>query len=329
MTMVRDGVSIGPFLLGSLVLHTFGFAAVAHLQGPPRKPPSARVIEVAVIQPEKAPAPKPAPAKTTLASDKPPRPSRSALPRPASPARRVSKTPIATRTSPRPKPSAPAARKQDAVSETVSRAAEPSPVPAGPRAVQMARRALPEAEFPEWRPRPNPPGSGTPAGPGSNRQEEAPGGGMAGPRRLSRARPEVSFPGDPLGETQALPGGTGRAAREPLPLGLPIGRRDAAGEPEPGLVSRQVGGGAPTPGSGDDPGGGSRAARAPETVTFRFGAGGMRLPKATPRIGGGGGTASVLATGPSTREADEVPVSPRPGVGPGQGGGAGAGIGGG
>ncbi|HOM81785.1 MAG TPA: PA14 domain-containing protein [Armatimonadota bacterium] len=152
---------------------------------------------------------------------------------------------------------------------------------------------------------------------------------MAGPRRLSRARPEVSFPGDPLGETQALPGGTGRAAREPLPLGLPIGRRDAAGEPEPGLVSRQVGGGAPTPGSGDDPGGGSRAARAPETVTFRFGAGGMRLPKATPRIGGGGGTASVLATGPSTREADEVPVSPRPGVGPGQGGGAGAGIGGG
>ena len=62
---------------------------------------------------------------------------------------------------------------------------------------------------------------------------------------------------------------------------------------------------------------------------MRGGAGGQRLPKATPRLGGGGGSDFVIATGPAPeREADVVPRS-QPGIGPGLGGGIGAGAGGG
>lgn len=89
-----------------------------------------------------------------------------------------------------------------------------------------------------------------------------------------------------------------------------------------------AGGGSPAPGPVP---GGRDGLKAPETppddlVFNGGGAGGMKLPTAAPRIGGGGGRSILSVNNPLAKEA--VPDE-KPGIGPGTGGGSGAGGGGG
>lgn len=118
---------------------------------------------------------------------------------------------------------------------------------------------------------------------------------------------------------------------KPLPLGLPVGKRDS-GMPRldraPRLDRNPGGGGSPAPGvvlGGKD--GAPGPENPPEDVVFNGGgAGGMNLPKAAPRIGGGGGRSILSVENPLAKDA--IPEE-KPGLGPGLGGGQGAGAGGG
>jgi len=88
-----------------------------------------------------------------------------------------------------------------------------------------------------------------------------------------------------------------------------------------------AGGGSPAP--GPTPGrNGLKGPEAPiEDILFNGGgAGGDKLPKAAPRIGGGGGRTLLSVNNPLARESV---AEDKPGLGPGSGGGGGAGAGGG
>jgi hypothetical protein len=130
----------------------------------------------------------------------------------------------------------------------------------------------------------------------------------------------------------AEPGGVDPLKEEkPLPLGLQIGRKDA-GEPKLTRMARADipvgGGGSPAPGIVLGGRGGAPGPEAPpEDILFNGGgAGGTHLPKAAPRIGGGGGKSILSVDNPLAKEA--IPED-KPGLGPGLGGGQGLGGGGG
>lgn len=130
----------------------------------------------------------------------------------------------------------------------------------------------------------------------------------------------------------AEPGGMDKLREEkPLPSGLPTGIKDA-GEPKLSRVAKADlnpgGGGSPAPGIIPGGKGGAKGPEAPpEDILFNGGgAGGQNLPKAAPRIGGGGGNSILSVENPLAKDA--VPEE-RPGLGPGGGGGQGAGVAGG
>lgn len=322
--------TLRPFVLASLGLHGIALTIAALLPAPSMAPPAARVVEVtllppkrlspsSVLVPQAAPTTSPRRGQATSPSPKP-------------------KPPIETlRMASVPKPSVkPQTRILPPVSRKVPSAGQPStpkgtPVSGPPGgAASGARRATAVASSLLTREAPRLPGSGTPAGPGRNPMDETPGGEPGGGSRLDKVRPGISYAGEQLAPNPTVPGGFGEKKAEPLPRGLPIGRRDAGVAPDPGLVARRAGGGAPGIGTSATPGSGPRSAEEPETVFVQGGAGGMHLPKARPRLGGGGGTPWVIATGPAaSSDADTVPQTPRPGSGPGFGGGMGAGEGGG
>src|SRR6185369_8049324 len=109
----------------------------------------------------------------------------------------------------------------------------------------------------------------------------------------------------------------------------PTGKRDSG--PELQRMARLQtpgGGGSPAPGlvlggKGGAPG----PISPPEDIVFNGGgAGGVNLPKAPPRIGGGGGKSILSVENPLAKEL--IPEE-KPGVGPGLGGNQGQGAGGG
>ncbi|HEY3282068.1 MAG TPA: VWA domain-containing protein, partial [Armatimonadota bacterium] len=115
---------------------------------------------------------------------------------------------------------------------------------------------------------------------------------------------------------------------EPLPKGLPIGKlgvdmprvRLAALPKEPGGGSPAMG---PVPGGKD----GFKGPEKQDDLMFNGGgAGGLNLPKAAPRMGGGGGQNLLAARNLLT---EDLIREEKPGTGPGRGGGMGAGAGGG
>ena len=130
----------------------------------------------------------------------------------------------------------------------------------------------------------------------------------------------------------AEPGGIDKLREEkPITSGLPTGIKEA-GEPKLSRTAKADlnpgGGGSPAPGIIPGGRGGARGPEAPpEDIIFNGGgAGGMKLPKAAPRIGGGGGASILSVENPLAKEA--IPEE-RPGAGPGGGGGQGAGVAGG
>jgi hypothetical protein len=130
----------------------------------------------------------------------------------------------------------------------------------------------------------------------------------------------------------AEPGGIEKLKNEtPITAGLPTGKKDA-GEPKLQRMARldpnPGGGGAPAPGIIPGGHGGAPGPEAPpEDILFNGGgAGGMNLPRAAPRIGGGGGKSILSVENPLAKEA--VPEE-KPGLGPGLGAGEGIGNGGG
>jgi hypothetical protein len=123
------------------------------------------------------------------------------------------------------------------------------------------------------------------------------------------------------------PGGYEKLKNEaPASAGLPSGHRDRTPviaqkprtDPNPG------GGGSPAPSLVPGGHGGARGPETPpEDIVFTGGgAGGIKLPKEAPRIGGGGGR-SILSV-PNPLAKDAIPEE-KPGAGPGLGGGLGAG----
>lgn len=128
------------------------------------------------------------------------------------------------------------------------------------------------------------------------------------------------------------PGGYEKLKEEkPLPSGLPTGKRDA-GMPKLTRIARADikvgGGGSPAPDPSLTGKGGAPGPEAPpEDILYAGGgAGGMNLPRAAPRMGGGGGKSILSVENPLAKDA--VPDE-KPGLGPGSGGAAGAGQGGG
>jgi uncharacterized protein YegL len=126
---------------------------------------------------------------------------------------------------------------------------------------------------------------------------------------------------------------TGAASREQEKPGFGGLDRTAPNAGGPRLSRTAVvtpsfaGGGSPAPGK--DPGrDGLKGPEAPiEDVLFNGGgAGGEKLPKAAPRIGGGGGRTLLSVNNPLARDAI---AEAKPGLGPGSGGGGGSGTGGG
>ncbi len=112
---------------------------------------------------------------------------------------------------------------------------------------------------------------------------------------------------------------------EPIASGLPQGMKNA-GAPKMTRVARldpiPGGGGAPAPGIVLGGKGGAPTPENPiEDVTFfGGGAGGMKLPREAPRMGGGGGRSILSVENPLAKEL--IPED-KPGAGPGTGGGAG------
>jgi len=151
--------------------------------------------------------------------------------------------------------------------------------------------------------------------------------------RLFPAMPIVK-PGSnpiPAKNTAPNPGAEALTNERPMDAGSPLGVKDAGeikiqriakADPDPG------GGGSPAPGIVL---GGSKGAPGPEAppedIVFNGGgAGGTNLPKAAPRIGGGGGNSILSVENPLAKDA--VPDE-KPGLGPGRAGGQGIGAGGG
>ncbi|MDH7570041.1 MAG: hypothetical protein QHJ73_10695, partial [Armatimonadota bacterium] len=311
---MSEASHIRPFVMVSLALHALAVLVSATLAPPRLVPPAPRLVEVSVLT-------KPRTSAREVTAQRTPATPKRAAARPSFP------SPPARRLPTPPRAAAPA-RREGAQAPALRTSAKKEGAP-GPRPVRMARRELPETPFLGLRPGLPAPGSGTPAGPGRNPRDETPGGNPGGGTSFSKVRPGISFPNEQLAEEPKLPGGQGAAVPEPLPRGLPIGRREAGAPEDAGLVARRVGGGSPAMGRGEDPAGGPRSDREPETVFAHGGAGGTHLPKATPRLGGGGGE-YVIATGPNDRrDVDTVPAVSVPSRGPGLGGGLGAGVGGG
>lgn len=287
VTTVQEGNLIRNCLLVSLGLHAAILAAAAALPAPRHIASSPLSVTVLPISPRVASTKqKETVQKVTAAKEKHPQPA------------------LTEKTRPARKPAAPKA---------AAKAANPT------RVARYTPNALP---FPGLRPRPPAPGSGTPAGPGHNPRDEA-SGGKPGNTRFTKLRPGVSFPDEQLSAAPQLPGGIGTATEEPLPRGLPIGRQVARLDSSPNLLSRAVGGSSRAIGAGNDANGGPRTDQAPETVFINGGAGGSHLPKARPRLGGGGSDSLLTAPAARSEERDAV------GSGPGHGGGAGMGSGGG
>lgn len=142
-----------------------------------------------------------------------------------------------------------------------------------------------------------------------------------------KIQPEEDVPVKPNVE----PGGIDPDKEEiPLPLGLASRPRDDSLKlVRPSATELpKVGGGSQSPSPIPDGKDGLNAPEAPpEDILYNGGgAGGVNLPKAAPRIGGGGGASILSVENPLAKEA--VPEE-KPGVGPGLGGGEGIGAGGG
>ncbi|MFN3652639.1 MAG: VWA domain-containing protein [Armatimonadota bacterium] len=220
------------------------------------------------------------------------------------------------------------------------------PRAAAPAEIEVALEPLPEPE-PEKKPEePEPKPKVKPQPEPQQPLEHQPERTVGAPRkRAEREAAEIVKPREKTGPQRlvktvdprptapnAEPGGLDPTRNErPLPLGLPSARRDtdaprlirvAKADPNPG------GGGAPAPGPVPGGRGGARGPEAPpEDIIYNGGgAGGVNLPKAAPRIGGGGGRSILSVSNPLAKE---VVPDERPGLGPGLGGGAGAGAGGG
>jgi hypothetical protein len=172
-----------------------------------------------------------------------------------------------------------------------------------------------------------------PGTPGSERfADEVAGSGSEGARPdgriLDKAPGPKPFDPNDSGGAKVAPGGRGAEEQTPLPRGVPIGKRDANLPFNPNLTT--MGGGRSGLNPDDNrPGGGPVDAqrRTPETAYAWGGGGGKNLPKALPRIGGGGGSPDWLASH-NPRANDSIRAD-KAGEGPGEGGGIGAGAGGG
>jgi hypothetical protein len=139
-------------------------------------------------------------------------------------------------------------------------------------------------------------------------------------------KPEIVKTSVPPTETEA--GGIERLKDEkPLPLGVPASRKEETpriaritpNDPNPGGGSSP----APSPVSGGK-GGVLTPESPPDDLLYSGGgAGGEKLPKAAPRIGGGGGRSILSINNPLAKDA--IPEE-KPGLGPGLGGGQGSGM---
>lgn len=168
-----------------------------------------------------------------------------------------------------------------------------------------------------------------PQGP-SKQPDELPGGGSKGASLQGKMLPRAPGP-KPLdtnnsGGAKGAPGGQGTEEQTPMPRGLPIGKKEANLPFNPNLTT--MGGGRSSGLSEELASGGGpvdRHRRKSETVFLGGGGGGRNLPKALPRIGGGGGAPTIVASN-SPRATDSV-RSGDGGWGPGTGGGVGYGTG--
>ncbi len=148
------------------------------------------------------------------------------------------------------------------------------------------------------------------------------------PAKPTRVKPLDTPIDRRIAKANVQPGGVDPTKEEkPLPIGLPIGRKDA-GEPKLTRIARAEIGGGGSPAPGPIPGG-KGGAPTPENpiediIYNGGGAGGTNLPKEAPRIGGGGGKSVLSIENPLAKDA--VPEE-KPGLGPGLGGGQGAGAG--
>jgi hypothetical protein len=166
-----------------------------------------------------------------------------------------------------------------------------------------------------------------PGTPGTLRlPDELPGGGAEGARpngkMLPRAPGPVPFDPNDSGGAKVAPGGRGPEEQTPMARGVPIGKKDAGLPFNPKLAS--MGGGRSGLNPDDNrPGGGpvDPQRRTPETVFLGGGGGGENLPKALPRIGGGGGAPEIVASN-SAGARDPIRTGTQ-GQGPGEGGGVG------
>ena len=182
-------------------------------------------------------------------------------------------------------------------------------------------------------------GSGAPTDPTRTRRDETAGitpdndqpRSNPGPLRPDRrARADSSNPFDDPNTNRATNGGVGNETQEPLPRGSRLSRRDV-GTPDSApdeFQGGRAGGGAPGLGSTLN-GAGSRRGQNPD-LAGTDGAGGINLPRATARRGGGGqSNPNVFAYNDKTgRDNDRMAVD-LTGSGPGRGGGTGGGGGGG
>jgi hypothetical protein len=322
---------LGWFCCISVLLHLFigRVSPSLSMGGAPEKP---HEIEIALepLPEEKEEKPKPQP-KPVPEKKAPPKPGGPKLARPETPkVKPVAKSvPEGPKHAPQPlveakepRPVAPKVNPGGVNPKLVE-----TPVPLGlpsapksptPKPIRMARaapRLKPEAEP---TPMPATPDA-DPEAPRDKPTPKAPGTGL----RIGLDRSALNIE-NPLSGAAAQPDekpGFGGPAKSTPNAGGPRLSRTAQATPS------LAGGGAPTP--GPDPGrNGLKSPEAPpEDVLFNGGgAGGDKLPKAAPRIGGGGGRSLLAATNPLAKDA--IPED-RPGLGPGIGGGTGVGAGGG
>lgn len=322
---------LGWFCCLSLLLHLVAgrLSPSLSMGGGPEKP---HEIEVALepLPEEKEEKPKPQP-KAAVEKKPQPKPGGPKLPRPETPKPKpeAKSAPEGPKQAPKPLVEAKEARpvapqvNPGGVDPRLDEKPLPLGLPTGqkrlaPRPIQMARAEpllKPEAE-------PVP----TPATPGA--EPDAPTNKLA--VRSPGVGPRIGLDRSALKIENPLTGAATQPDEKPG-FGGTVGSAPNAGGPRLTRAAQAApslaGGGAPAP--GPDPGrNGLKAPEAPpEDVLFNGGgAGGTKLPKAAPRIGGGGGRSLLSANNPLAKEA--LPED-KPGLGPGIGGGSGLGAGGG
>ncbi len=289
---------LGAFCLLSLGIHVGLYLRSHTIIGTPfaLSRPTEIEISLAPLPQEKPPALKPAPPAPKPPAQQPPARSRVAAASPA--VRAVARA--ATRR-------APVSRRPLPVRE----AALPEERPVAPAA------PLPGGIVPETNRRPLPLGQSLPKVPAP--EASAPDDAL--PPRTIAALPPTAVPvRAPLPPENPL---ATSAAREERPTSSPV----SANLPRIARAGTAVGG-SPAPAAGNGGKGGARGPEAPaEDVLFNGGgAGGAKLPRLSPRIGGGGGRATLTVANPL---ANATIPEEKPGQGPGRGGGAGKGMGGG